>query len=103
LAFEFSRPGGSVPYEALPLAASSIALETANSIKADLLSWKGQARNSNLLFLPDLDSLNLFKGQLVPRSIINPGGRLTCMSGNPLRDLDCAARIHVFGNATGEG
>jgi hypothetical protein len=21
------------------------------------------------------------------------------MSGDPLRDLDCAARIHVFGNA----
>ena len=26
----------------------------------------GRARNSNLLFLPDLHSLNLFKGQLVP-------------------------------------
>ena len=60
---------------------------------------KAQARNSNLLFLPDLHSLNLFKGQLVPRSIINPGGRRTGMSGDPLRDLDCAARIHVFGNA----
>ena len=58
----------------------------------------GRARNSNLLFLPDLHSLNLFKGQLVPRSIINPGGRRTGMSGDPLRDLDCAARIHVFGN-----
>ena len=39
---------------------------TANTIKADLLSWKGQAQNSNLLFLPDLHSLNLLKGQLVP-------------------------------------
>ena len=54
--------------------------------------------NSNLLFLPDLHSLNLFNGQLVPRSIINPGGRRTGMAGDPLRDLDCAARIHVFGN-----
>jgi hypothetical protein len=26
----------------------------------------GRARNSNLLFLPDLHSLNLFKGKLVP-------------------------------------
>jgi hypothetical protein len=59
----------------------------------------GRPRNSNLLFLPDLHSLNLFKGQLVPRSIINPGGRRTRMSGDPLRDLDCTPRIHVFGNA----
>jgi hypothetical protein len=59
----------------------------------------GRARNSNLLFLPDLHSLDLFKGQLVPRSIINPGGRRTRMSGDTLRDLDCAARIHVFGDA----
>ena len=50
-----------------------------------------EALNSNLLFLPDLHSLNLFEGQLVPRSIINPGGRRTGMSGDPLRDLDCAA------------
>ena len=56
-------------------------------------------RNSHLLFLPDLDSLNLLKGQLVPGSIIYPGGRGTGMSGNPLRDLDCAARIHVLSNA----
>jgi hypothetical protein len=52
----------------------ALLLETANTIKADLLSWKGQAPHSNLLFLPDPHSLNLFKGQLVPRSIINPGG-----------------------------
>ena len=58
-----------------------------------------EARSLNFLFLPDLHSLNLFKGQLVPRSIINPGGRWTGMSGDPLRDLDCAARIHVFGDA----
>src|ERR1700726_23908 len=58
-----------------------------------------EALNSNLLFLPDLHSLNLFKGQLVPRSIINPGGRRTRMSGDPLRDLDGTPRIHVFGNA----
>ena len=37
--------------------------------------------------------------QLVPGSIINPGGRRTGMSGDPLRDLDCASRIHVFGDA----
>ena len=46
----------------------------------------------------DLHSLNLFKGQLVPRSIINPGGRRTGMAGDPLRDLDGASRIHVFGD-----
>jgi len=57
------------------------------------------AQNSNLSFLPDLHSLDLFKGQPVPGSIINPGGRRTCMAGDPLRDLDGAARIHVFGNA----
>ena len=51
------------------------------------------------LFLPDLHSLDLFKGQPVPGSIINPGGRRTGMSGDPLRDLDGAARIHVFGDA----
>ena len=44
----------------------ALLLETANTIKADLLSWKGQAPHSNLLFLPDPHSLNLFKGQLVP-------------------------------------
>ena len=55
--------------------------------------------NSNPLFLADLHSLNLFKGKLVPRSIINPGGRGTGMAGDPLRDLDCAARVHVLGNA----
>ena len=74
---------------------------TSNTIKADLLSWKGQAQNSNLLFLPDLHSLNPLKGQLVPGSIINPGGRRTGMAGNPLSDLDGAARIHVFGDARG--
>ena len=57
------------------------------------------ARTSNFLFLPDLHSLNLLKGQSVPRSIINPGCRRTRVSGDPLCDLDCAARIHVFGNA----
>ena len=57
------------------------------------------AQSSNLLFLSDLHSLDLFKGQLVPGSIINPGGRRTGMSGDPLRNLDCAPRIHVFGDA----
>jgi hypothetical protein len=57
----------------------------------------GWTRNLNVFF-PDLHSLNLFKGQLVPRSIINPGGRRTRMSGDPLSDLDSAAQIHVFGN-----
>jgi hypothetical protein len=54
----------------------------------------------NLVFLSDLHSLDLFKSQPVPGSIINPGGRRTGMSGNPLRDLDRAARIHVFGDAS---
>jgi hypothetical protein len=58
-----------------------------------------EARNLNLVFLSDLNSLNLLKGQLVPRSIINPGGRRTGMSGDPLRALDDAARIHLFGDA----
>ena len=44
------------------------------------------------MFLSDLNSLDLFKSQLVPRSIINPGGRRTGMSGDPLCDLDGAAR-----------
>ena len=57
------------------------------------------SQNSNFLFLPDLHSLDLFKGQPVPGSIIDPGGRRTGMSGDPLRDLDGAARIHVFGDA----
>ena len=57
------------------------------------------AQNSNLSLLPDLHSLDLFKSQPVSGSIINPRGRRTGMSGNPLRDLDCAARIHVFGDA----
>jgi hypothetical protein len=52
----------------------------------------------SLWFLPDLDSLDLFKGQPIPRSIINPGGRRTRVSGDPLRNLDSAARIHVFGD-----
>ena len=60
---------------------------------------KAQARNSTMVDLPDLHSLDLFKGQLDPGSIINPGGRRTRMSGDPLRHLDCAARIHVFGDA----
>ena len=51
------------------------------------------------MFLPDLHSLNLFKGQPVPGSIINPGGRRTGKAGYPLGDLDCPARIHVFGDA----
>jgi hypothetical protein len=50
-------------------------------------------RSSNLSFLPNLNSLYLFKGQPVPRSIINPGGRRAGMAGNPLSDLDGAARI----------
>jgi hypothetical protein len=49
--------------------------------------------NLNLLFLPDLHSLDLFKRQPVPRPIINPGGRRTRMSGDPLRYLDCAAEF----------
>jgi hypothetical protein len=56
-------------------------------------------QNSNLSFLPDLNSLDLFKGQPVPGSIINPGGRWAGMAGDPLCDLDCPARIHVFGDA----
>jgi hypothetical protein len=77
----------------------ALRLETAHSRKADFLSGKGvKARTSNLLFLPNLDSLDLFKGQPVPRSIINPGGRRAGMAGDPLRDLDRAARIHVFGD-----
>ncbi len=43
-------------------------------------------------------NLGTWRGQLVPGSIINPGGRRTGMSGDLLRDLDCAARIHVFGD-----
>jgi hypothetical protein len=57
------------------------------------------AQNSNCSFLPDLHSFDLFKGQPVPGSIINPGGRRTGMAGDPLRDLDGAPRIHIFGNA----
>jgi hypothetical protein len=57
------------------------------------------SRYLNLVFLTDLHSFNLFKGQPVPRSIIYPGGRRTGMAGDPLRDLDGAARIHVFGDA----
>jgi hypothetical protein len=66
---------------------------------APWLSWKAKARNLNLVFLSDLNSLNLLKGQPVPRSIINPGGRRTGMARDPLRDFDGAARIHVFGDA----
>ena len=70
----------------------------------DLLgSMPGKERlrreNSTYVDLPDLHSLDLFKGQLIPRSIINPGGRRTRVSGDPLRDLDGAARIHVFSYA----
>jgi hypothetical protein len=68
------------------------------SLKAHLRSRKGAA-NSNLSFLPNLHSLDLFKGQPVPGSIINPGGRRTGMAGDPLRDLDGASGIHVLGNA----
>jgi hypothetical protein len=57
------------------------------------------AQNSNFFFLPNLHSFDLFKGQPIPGSIIYSGGRRTGMSGNPLRDLDCASRIHVFGDA----
>ena len=57
------------------------------------------AQSLNLSFLPDLHSLDLFKSQPVPGSIINPGGRRAGMAGDPLRDLDGAARIHVFGDA----
>jgi hypothetical protein len=55
-------------------------------------------KDAGLAQRADLHSLNLFKGQLDPRSIINSGGRWTGMSGDPLRDLDGAPRIHVFGN-----
>ena len=54
-------------------------------------TFERPARNSNLVFLPDLHSLNLLKSQLVPGSIIYPGGRRTGMAGDPLRDLNCAA------------
>jgi hypothetical protein len=54
--------------------------------------------NQISLFLPDLHALDLFKGQLVPGSIINAGGRWTGMAGDPLHDLDGAPRIHVLGN-----
>src|SRR5271170_8131486 len=67
--------------------------------KGKIRPERRRAQNSNLSFLPDLHSLDLFKGQPVPGSIINPGGRRTCMAGDPLRDLDGAARIHVFGDA----
>src|ERR1700745_3369119 len=63
------------------------------------MKWPKFSEHRKLRFLPDLPSLNLLKGQLVPRTIINRGGRCTGMSGDPLRDLDCAARIHVLGNA----
>ena len=64
-----------------------------------LLTLWGDRRQIRLLFLPNLHSLDLFKGQPVPGSIINPGGRRAGMAGDPLRDLDCPARIHVFGDA----
>ena len=38
-----------------------------------------------------MHSLNLFKSQTVPRTIIDPRGRRTGMSGDPLRDLDSVA------------
>ena len=44
------------------------------------------------MFLPNLHSLDLFKGQPVPRPIINPGGHRTRMSRDPLRDLNGDAR-----------
>ncbi|MFI5073265.1 MAG: hypothetical protein ACHP8A_20555, partial [Terriglobales bacterium] len=31
-------------------------------------------------------------------SLINSGGRWTGIAADPLRDLDCASRIHVFGD-----
>jgi hypothetical protein len=68
------------------------------SLNAGCPSEKLWAQNSNFLLLPDLHSFDLFKGQPVPGSIINPGGRRAGMAGDPLRDLDCAARIHVFGD-----
>ena len=60
---------------------------------------KGSGAKFNYVDLPDLHSLDLFKGQPIPGSIIYPGGRRTGMSGDPLRDLDGAPRIHVFGDA----
>jgi hypothetical protein len=65
-------------------------------IKGPVLEGKGP--KLNLVLFSDLHSLDLFKGQPVSGSIINPGGRRTGMSGDPLRDLDGAARIHVLGN-----
>ena len=70
------------------------------TLSAGCLLEKLWSQNSSLLSLPDLHSLDLFKGQSVSRSIINPGGRRTGMSGDPLRDLDGAARIHVFGDTS---
>jgi hypothetical protein len=57
-----------------------------------------QGPKLNLVFLSDPHSLDLFKGQPVSGSIINPGGRRTGMAGDLLRNLDGAARIHVLGN-----
>ena len=36
--------------------------------------------------------------RIKPTTKVEFGGRRTRMSGDPLRDLDCAARIHVLGN-----
>jgi hypothetical protein len=52
------------------------------------------------LLVASLHCLDLFKGQPVPRSIINPSCRRDGMGGDPLRDLDGAARTHVFGDAS---
>ena len=53
------------------------------TLSAGCLLEKLWSQNSSLLSLPDLHSLDLFKGQSVSRSIINPGGRRTGMSGDP--------------------
>jgi hypothetical protein len=51
---------------------------------------------------PELPQATFFNDTVIalfPGSIINPAGRRTGTSGDPLRDLDCSARIHVFGDA----
>jgi hypothetical protein len=48
-----------------------------------MVARKTLAQNSNFLFLPELHTLDLFKGQPVRRSSINPGGRRAGMAGGP--------------------
>src|ERR1700760_3111712 len=62
------------------------------TLSAGCLPKRLWSQNSNRSFLPDLHSLDLFKGQPVPGSIINPGSRWAGMAGDPLRDLNCSPR-----------